>query len=95
MIKLQFESLVVIHDHDEPKLKLHSPISNLMSLQRSKMVTPTLLRKGGPGKGKPQKEIKKKKRKLPKKRPSAGRSFNAKWVEDDDEVSEQIFGLMA
>ena len=52
------------------------------------MVTPTLLRKGGPGKGKPQKEIKKKKRKLPKKRPSAGRSFNAKWVEDDDEVSE-------
>ena len=60
--------------------------------QRAKLVTPTLLRKGaggGGGKGgRPAKEVKKKKKKLPRKRPSAGRSgFNAKWVEDDDEVS--------
>ena len=56
-------------------------------MQRAKLVTPSLLRKGGP-KGKPPKEVKKKKKKLPRKRPSAGRSFNAKWVEDDDEVRE-------
>ena len=62
-------------------------------MQRAKLVTPTLLRKGagggGGGKGgRPAKEVKKKKKKLPRKRPSAGRSsFNAKWVEDDDEVS--------
>ena len=53
------------------------------------MVTPSLLRKGGGPKGKPPKDVKKKKKKLPRKRPSAGRNFNAKWVEDDDEVSEQ------
>ena len=59
-------------------------------------MTPSLLRKGGgPASrkgGRPPKEVKKKKRKLPKKRPSAGRAFNAKWVEDDDEDFDPEFG---
>ena len=58
-------------------------------MQRAKLVTPSLLRKGGP-KGKQKEVVKKKKKKLPRKRPSAGRNFNAKWVEDDDEVSEGV-----